>query len=89
MLPNNRQCPLSHLTYIHDVHTLTFLCMRVCLYENVHKKREKEHYRTLNTAGSIIPLRNETSCQCPRVGLCHQDWYLSFVQKMRRHVEHS
>lgn len=43
----------------------------------------------LNAAGSAVPLCNETFCQCPGVGFCHQEWYLSLVQKMRRHVEHN
>lgn len=30
-----------------------------------------------------------TFYQCPGVGLCHQEWYLSLVQNIRRHVEHN
>lgn len=49
----------------------------------------KNKTRVLNAAGSVFPLCNKPSCQCPGVGLCHQEWYLSLVQKIRRHVEYN
>lgn len=51
------------------------------------QKEDKKRDIVLNTAGSILPLCNKTFCGCPGVCLCHPEWYLSLVQKTRRHVE--
>ena len=78
------------------IHRLVIFSVRVfwvtCV--SAHKKcvliLERENKtRVQNAAGSVFPLCNKPPCQCPGVGLCHQEWYLSLVQKIRRHVEHN
>lgn len=56
----------------------------MCTYE-----RENAEDSVLIAAGSVFPLCNESFCQRPGVDLCHQEWYLSLVQKRGRHVEHN
>lgn len=75
---------------IHDAYTPNIVCVfgSVCVFvEMCVHMRENAEDNVLIAAGSVFPLCNESFCQRPGVDLCHQEWYLSLVQKRGRHVE--
>lgn len=73
---------------IHDAYTPNIVFGSVCVFvEMCVHMRENAEDNVLIAAGSVFPLCNESFCQRPGVDLCHQEWYLSLVQKRGRHVE--